>query len=572
MLLVVGIQVSMYALPVELKIKSLDGAPIETAGIGVPFLVEVTTSGRDTSQRPKIAGLDKFQVQTAGMRVFTVNGDTSSTYTYKVRIDQSGSFVIGPAVLYINGVQSQSKAVRISVGNTQVIDEAYAKKVRADTQNTIVKLSVDKTQCFVGERVICSLTFLGKKDTVKLEHLDEPKIPEFTMGTKVGPIVGSQTINGSEYVTLTWTWELFAKKAGQYIIPACAADYQIEQEMNNNLSFFSPFFRMSVERKRTYSNAITLTVDELPAYKGHVDAVGTFKSFDAKINPPVALEGEGMVLMLELEGEGDLANIPTLQLQNMPPSLRWYDSKQYIRDTHGINGLPVKCFEYIVQGLEQGTWEIPPQSFTYFDVSKHQYITLKTASSAVTVKSSPMTKKVPSGNQQAGPTLNTSSHAQDEKILPLNTWGSWRPVHHRNPIPWWLFFLLVMFPIAYLVVAAFRNLLHARADYFKQRFAFKQARKKIQESARKGLSRNIHTIFIELFAHRLQCAPSIVSQEVIDQALRRAGFSDEDMRSWEQFYTRMYESAFFESSDARIDSDSLFKDAADWVTKLEHIL
>ena len=34
--------VSLYAAPVELKIRALDGAPLETAGVGVPFLVEVT--------------------------------------------------------------------------------------------------------------------------------------------------------------------------------------------------------------------------------------------------------------------------------------------------------------------------------------------------------------------------------------------------------------------------------------------------------------------------------------------------------------------------------------------------
>ena len=118
-----------------------------------------------------------------------------------------------------------------------------------------------------------------------------------------------------------------------------------------------------------------LTIEELPAYKGHVDAVGTFKRFDAQINPSVAQEGEGMVLILEIEGDGDLANIPTLPLKNMPQSLKWYDSKQYIKDSHGVHGLPVKCFEYIVQGRAEGSWEIPPQPFTYFDVGKRQYNT-----------------------------------------------------------------------------------------------------------------------------------------------------------------------------------------------------
>ena len=192
-----------------------------------------------------------------------------------------------------------------------------------------------------------------------------------------------------------------------------------------------------------------MTVQELPAYKGHVDAVGTFKSFDAKINPPVAQEGEGMVLMLEVEGDGDLTNIPTLQLQNMPGSLKWYDSKQYIRDTRGINDLPVKCFEYIVQGLDHGSWEIPPQSFTYFDVQQHQYITLKTASCAVTIKPNLATKKIVSGNQRTDSSVNTVAATQDETLLPLNTSGSWRPVHHRKSMPWWLFFLLACLPVVW---------------------------------------------------------------------------------------------------------------------------
>ena len=563
---------NLFAAPVELKIKALDGAPLETAGIGVPFLVEVTAGGRDTYQKPVIAGLDTFQVQTAGIRVYTVNGDTSSTYTYKVRIDQPGTYVIGPATLSINGVQSQSKAIRIVVANTQTIDQTYAKKVRANATDALVQLSTDKTQCFVGERVMVSLTFLGKKDKAKLEQLEEPKIPEFHMGTKVGPIAGIQTINGSEYSTVTWTWELFPKKDGQFIIPACGANYQVEQEMNDNLSFFSPFFRVRAERKRTYSNACTLTVDPLPAHTGHVDAVGTFKRFDATINPPVAQEGEGMVLMLEVEGDGDLAKIPIPQLHNMPPSLKWYDSKQYIRDTHGIHGLPVKCFEYIVQGLEQGSWEIPSQTFTYFDVAKRQYVTLKTAFCSVTINPNPATKKASSSPQASGQQYNANATAQDETILPLNTWGSLRPIHHRSPMSWWLFFVLALLPAVWAAIMLSRIIVRSRADYFKQRFAFKQARKKINESARQGISRTLHTIFIELFASRLQCATSIVSQEIIDQTLRHAGMADDEMRSWEQFYTRMYEKAFFESGSARHDNEALCKEALVWVTKLEKIL
>lgn len=558
-------------MPVELKVKSLEGAPLQMAGVGVPFLVEVTARGRDASQKPKIAGLDKFQVQTAGIRVYSINGDASTTYTYKVRVDSPGSFVIGPAVLSIDGTQSQSKAVSIMVGNKQVIDQAYAKKVRADTNDAFIELSVDKNQVFVGERFTCSLTFLGKKGTVKLEALEEPKIPECTIGTKTGPLTGPRTINGVHYESITWTWQLFPKAAGTIVIPASGANYQVEQEANDSLSFFSPFFKFRAERKRTYSNAATIKVEPLPETKAHVDATGIFKSFDSKINPSVAQQGEGMVLLLELEGDGDLTQIKTLQLQGMPSALKWYDSKQYVRDTLGVHGLPVKCFEYIVQGLEQGSWEIPPQTFTYFDVSTRQYATLKTVACPVKIKLNPATKKTLSSEQTTNQILSKEPDKTDD-VLPLNTWGALRPSHQRTPMPWWLFFVLALLPLLKIALDIMRLFIRHRADYFKQQFAFKYARKKIQLAAREGASQRVHIIFIELFADRLKCAPSIVSQEVIEQALSTRGFSESEMRSWQDFYMHMHEKAFFALSRDRSEKDSLFNEAADWVKKLEKVL
>ena len=136
-------------------------------------------------------------------------------------------------------------------------------------------------------------------------------------------------------------------------------------------------------------------------------------------------------------------------------------------------------------------------------------------------------------DQPAG--SNISAIAQDETVLPLNTWSSWRASGHRTSMPWWLFFVLALLPVLWTAIAVIRMLLQARTHYFKQRFAFKQARKKIKEAADQRLSRNLHTIFIELCASRLRCAPSIVSQEIIDQTLRNAGMADDEMKAWETF-------------------------------------
>jgi hypothetical protein len=117
-----------------------------------------------------------------------------------------------------------------------------------------------------------------------------------------------------------------------------------------------------------------------------------------------------------------------------------------------------------------------------------------------------------------------------------------------------------------------RVIIQARAAYFRQRFAFKLARKKIIQAARAGQSCKLHTIFVDLFASRFQCASCIVTQEIIVNALRSAGMSEEELSLWEQFYTRMHERAFFEPVFENHDQDNLFKEALEWVTKLEKIL
>ena len=251
----------------------------------------------------------------------------------------------------------------------------------------------------------------------------------------------------------------------------------------------------------------------------------------------------------------------------MPSDMKWYDSKQYIRDTPGVSGLPVKCFEYIVQGLKRGVWEIPAQHFTYFDVTQAKYKTLTTEPLKITIK----------GNGGSSAVAQTQSPQEGNKLepqeaqLPLNTWSSWRPVHQRPGMSWILFFLLAFLPVAWLLWQLIRFIILHQAHFFQQKYAFKVARKQIKQAAARGRPQDLHTIFIDLFAQRLGCAPSLVSPEIIDQAFSRAGQS-EQLQSWEQFYTRVYEAAFYATSYTEQQKTNLFEQASQWVTKLEKIL
>jgi hypothetical protein len=127
-------------------------------------------------------------------------------------------------------------------------------------------------------------------------------------------------------------------------------------------------------------------------------------------------------------------------------------------------------------------------------------------------------------------------------------------------------------PLLWGLLRCVRIIVRSRAGVLQQHFAFKQARKKIKDAQHQLLVRNLHTIFIELFALRLQCAPSLISQEIAEAALRRTGISDKEMVEWQEFYTHMYEYAFFTREATAVDKDALFEQALSWVSRLEELL
>lgn len=555
----------MWAVSIDLKIKSLEGEPIEQAGLGVPFMVSVTWSGRDTSMKPHVAGLDSFQVQLVERGVHSVGRESTTTYNYKVRIDVPGNYIIGPATLEIENSKSSSKAVRIKVGENQIVDQAYAKK--ASSSRAFVRLSTDKKYAFVGERIECTVRFYGLKDITKLERVEAPKIAQATLGEKEGPVVGVETIDGVEYAVVTFKWPVYGQKEGQMVFPAIASDYIEEEKTNDFLSFFSPFFSVRAERKRTYSNALTVNIEALPAHKGAVNAIGNFKQIDARISPSVAQEGEGMVLTIEIEGEGDLQRLETPKLIDMPSGLKWYDSKQYIKDVKGVHGLPVKCFEYIVQGLSAGSWKIPGQPFEYFDVTQKKFVQLMTDEINVTINPAP--SKLSNGGTKAK--LEQPKMTPELSLLPLNMRGPVRQLQAQRMMPWWMFLVCALIPIFLGLFFGIRFIIEGQSYRIRQKMAFKRALSQIRAAQSQDKAQLLHTIFIELFESRILQRRAALSQDVIESILRSKNIAPDNLERWGDFYNHMYEYAFFDVSSKRSDPE-IFKEAQQWISILEKIL
>lgn len=546
---------------ITMRISDEDGSPLEAVGVGRPFLLLVELQEFTGPQRePAIQNLNKYEHYRTGVQMSTVNGKSSATYTYRCRIDNLGMHTVGPAT--ISGTQEKSQIFSI-----QVLDQPkYVHQQKKENGSVLFRLSVKPESAVVGQKVIISARFYTTDSRMKLQNITMPNFSSFRVVDKVGPSYGKEKLDGKDYEYTEWCVELYANQPGNQVIPAFSADYEYPSPSRYS-GFMWGYF---AQTKRVYSNSIRIQVESVPTAAKPVDFIGTNVTVQASANPPQAKIGEGIIYTITFVGEGDLELVKTPVLQDMPDAIKYYDSK-----TNVIGGtpnqLPKKQFEYILQGMKEGAWEIPPQHFEVFDVNKRQYKTVSTKPVQITIFSGSASSRV---NLDAD-----EQKSQNEQIANLN-FGSIRPIHQndpwyptpeRAPLNWSLFFLLVCAPCAY-------GLLTFARTKFKRPMSPQMRAKKAADKARACLDRvgktrnfgEVYHLFIVYFADMFEIAPGYVTAEFMHQKLRDAGASDAFIAEWDQFFARMSACTF--GSNAGVPDLTLVADGRAWLDKLKELL
>lgn len=537
--------------------------------VGQPFTLEVTIDDVYGSiQMPQIKGLDKFFFRQSGTYMSSVNGKSTVRYSYLVRIDTIGSYVLGPAVLTFQQQQLVSNEVRIDVVKDVGVAFSNNKNTQSAGAKTFLRLMVDSESVVVGQKIGCALRFYYQDSSLSLHNINMPEVPGFDI-KDVGALEnGTAEIDGVLYKYAQWRWDMYPTQAGEFIIPAYNADYDLPAKDNNHL-FGGLFMIMNnrVDRKRVYSNAVTIKVSPLPHSDRPVHAVGVFERISAEIKPGVAKTGEGMVLTIDIEGTGNLDAIavPVLKL---PQSLKYYDSNSSIISQQHSDELPKKRFEFIVQGMQAGCCEIPEQLFTYFDTERHSYVTLHTSPLAVSIMpgistTSSFIKTEVAANLVEGADKESSSISMpQEKIAHINTIGHWYPVAESPFLPWWLFELLFLIPCLYIgcpFIIEKCITLTGNSRRLARRRAFKKARKKIRIAAKGGGDKNLYAIFMELF-HELKSISGKFSDETFTISFD----------GWNDFFERITHAAYAQNDNK--NSDELCRMAKQWIERLEKTL
>lgn len=542
--------------------------------IGQPFIIDVIIDDVQGSvQVPTIKGLERFNAHRTGMYMSTINGRSSTRYSYQVRIDTVGSYTIGPAVVHYQQQELISNVVNVTVAKDIATSTSLGKNQQE--AKAFLRLMVDTESVVVGQKIGCTLRFYYQDSSLSLQNLGMPELPGFDVKNMSNVEGGIADNNGVPYRYAQWHWDMYPTKPGEFIIPAYNIDYEVPSHDNNRLlGGLFMFMSARVDRKRVYSNAITIKVLPLPHYDGEVHAIGVFERIAGEIKPGMAREGEGMVLVIEIEGVGNVEAIAVPKI-TMPDALKYYDSNSAVIMPKNSDELPKKRFEFIVQGMRSGDWEIPEQSFTYFDIEKNMYVTLRTSPLAVSIVPGASSNKKDTPKHSKDAQESTPVVIMEEGIGHINSVGVWYPVTDHQPLPWWVFHFLLLIPCAYVFYPAVSEKCFMLTNKFllsRKRRAFKEARKKIDQAVLSANEATLYAIFIQLFSSYNQQSSEMYSIKDIDIILRTCGVSDLVIKEWNSFFETITHAAYAHADTKSGSAGTLCRVAKQWLDRLEKIL
>jgi hypothetical protein len=383
----------------------------------------LSNAGMGGGKNFQLPDLSRFHImagpsQSTSMQI--INGAVSSsvTYTYVLQPKEIGKFTIGSATVEAGGKQYRSNPFTIEVVQASSRPKQQAKapddlSVQIG-DNLFLKASVDRTHVMQGEQI--NLTYkLYMRVSVTNYAVD--KNPTFTgfwgedIENPKNISLTNETIDGKQYrVGVIRKMALFPTQSGTLEISPMHVQTTV-QVQTRSLDPFDSFFRDPFGRSVNYmvkSDAVKIKVDPLPpgAPAGFKGAVGRF-TMNTVVDKRTTKTNEPVTLKVTVSGTGNIKLLETPAI-TLPSDFEQYSPKvsdNINKQSEKISGS--KVFEYLFIPRYPGTKTIKPITFTYFDLSKRDYVTLS---------SSPVDLTIEQGAASPGP-LVVGGERSDIRLL-----------------------------------------------------------------------------------------------------------------------------------------------------------
>ena len=388
--------------------------------VGERFQLVYSVNGEGKNFRaPAIAGFDVLSgpstSQSSSIQI--INGSVTRSVDYSFTFilqakGEEGIFDIPAAEVTVDGKTYKSNPLKIQVissgstqqGQQQGGTDSGGTSVMEDIKDDVfVRAVLSKANPMQGEQEVVTYKLYFRVNIASPEFTKEPSFKGFWVNDL---LQGRQNLpqyqevyQGQNYhVAELKKLALFPQRSGEFRIDPLEVKVQAQVRAKTQTksrdpffdSFFNdPFFnRYQTVEVPLASNALSINVKELPSSNKPADFSGAVGNFDisSSIDKTELKTNEAINLKFTVTGTGNVELVDRINV-NFPPDFEVYDPKitknmNYVAS--GVSGR--KTFEYLMIPRAAGDFTIDPVSFTFFDLSKQQYVTLKTPAYAIKVE------------------------------------------------------------------------------------------------------------------------------------------------------------------------------------------
>ncbi|MDR0793516.1 MAG: BatD family protein [Chitinophagaceae bacterium] len=241
--------------------------------------------------------------------------------------------------------------------------------------NIFVRAEAEKTNCYVGEPVL--VTFKLYSALVTESRIT--KQPAFT-GCSILELTQEERPGIENYKGKNFRTFLIRRVL---VTPLQAGDINLGQAIVENNVALAPPNNPYVTQNYAYtasSPALILHASLLPEQGKPADFSGAIGKFQitAKLNKSSLPAEENNNLHIEISGVGNLSAVtkPEIQWGSAIQSFDGTDSQYMDKSNYPV--ISTKSYDIPFIGNSEGNIDIPPISFTYFDIESKKYKTIKT--------------------------------------------------------------------------------------------------------------------------------------------------------------------------------------------------
>lgn len=578
---------------------------------GEPFRVEFTLDAEPeegTFEAPSFEGFDVLAGPSVsrGWQRMSVNGVLTKSYnmtiTYVLLAQHAGNVTVQPAQITVEGTVYRTNPLPIEIvaersdaaaqgGGAAARPERPDRSAdsRTDVQNRVaeddilLRAVVSRTSVYKGEPLRVTFKLYERVNVV---GYDGVKFPSFNGFWAQELDTGNarrqrETYNGKVYETLVAReFLLYPQQAGTLTIdPAeLTAVAQVVVQSRRQDPFFGGGHEVYNVPRQVQSQRVNVTVKPLPAgapasFSG---AVGRF-SLDATYPSEHFAANSAATYTVKISGTGNLTFVQAPKL-TLPASFEQYNVKtteSINTSASGVSGY--RQFEYPFIARAEGSYEIEPVEFAFFDPERAQYVTLR---------SKPLTLDIePDASGGGGATVVPGRGLSKEEVRLLGQdirfikLGSPQLRADRRPFlfsgAYWgaLAAVLLLFGGAYALLR--KRIREAQnAALVRGRRANKVAVQRFRAAKRYMEEQNRHAFYEEMLralwgymSDKLNIPVADLTKENVREELHKRGVPAEQSQRFAAIVTRCDEAQYSPVATARMSD--VYAEGVDFISRIE---